>query len=289
MKLAQRIRAESDGSGISGIPLQSASLDIWRQYPEDARRTSSGSRNRRNYPVSHVRSPTSNPPRLRALWHERFLWALRQGASGRTIVSNAGGWNQACEYRPSIAPCGPRTRFDGRYLTRFTERASPQGGLRIATNSSPCGPRGVRHGARFVHVGPCRSGHPTTDVLHRLVGRRTPRGRWPPFGRHPCSGFHPPRRRRRLDSSTSRCSSPKFMQAVRERRPVETARSSDAPEVEHDDIISTQNRSCGGSLARATTLITNTRRFVSGISNRGARRIWEPHVVDVRLCRPDSS
>ena len=103
MKLAQRIRAESDGSGISGIPLQSASLDIWdgkyrlktrggtvvdRGIDETYRR------------IARAIADVESTDELRALWHERFLWALRQGAipAGR-IVSNAG----ALKHKPATS------------------------------------------------------------------------------------------------------------------------------------------------------------------------------------------
>ena len=103
MKLAQRIRAESDGSGISGIPLQSASLDIWdgkyRLKTRDGTVVDRGidETYRR---IARAIADVESTDELRALWHERFLWALRQGAipAGR-IVSNAG----ALKHKPATS------------------------------------------------------------------------------------------------------------------------------------------------------------------------------------------
>ena len=103
MKLAQRIHVETDDSGVAGIPLQSASLDIWdgkyrlkrrdgtvvdRGIDETFRR------------VARAIADVESTDELRALWHERFLWALRHGAipAGR-IVSNAG----ALEHKPATS------------------------------------------------------------------------------------------------------------------------------------------------------------------------------------------
>ena len=103
MKLAQRIHVEADDTGVSGIPLQAASLDIWdgkyrlktrggivvdRGIDETYRR------------IARAIADVESTDELRALWHERFLWALRQGAipAGR-IVSNAG----ALEHKPATS------------------------------------------------------------------------------------------------------------------------------------------------------------------------------------------
>ena len=103
MKLAQRVHVEADDTGVSGIPLQAASLDIWdgkyrlktrggtvvdRGIDETYRR------------IARAIADVESTDELRALWHERFLWALRQGAipAGR-IVSNAG----ALEHKPATS------------------------------------------------------------------------------------------------------------------------------------------------------------------------------------------
>ena len=103
MKLARRIHVEADGSGLSGIPLQAASFDIWDskyrlktrggdvvdgEIDETYRRVASA--------IAEVEATDA----LRARWRERFLWALRQGAipAGR-IVSNAG----ALEHKPATS------------------------------------------------------------------------------------------------------------------------------------------------------------------------------------------
>ena len=103
MKLARRIHVDTDDPGITGIPLQAASLDIWdgkyrlkkrdgtivdRAIDETFRR------------VARAIADVETTDELRALWHERFLWALRHGAipAGR-IVSNAG----ALEHKPATS------------------------------------------------------------------------------------------------------------------------------------------------------------------------------------------
>ena len=103
MKLAQRLDVESDDSGIAGIRLQAASLDIWdskyrlkkrdgtvvdREIDDTYRR------------VARAISDVETTDELRSLWCERFLWALRKGAipAGR-IVSNAG----AQEHKPATS------------------------------------------------------------------------------------------------------------------------------------------------------------------------------------------
>ena len=100
MKLAQRIHVETD---VSVIPLQAASLDIWdgkyrlkkrdgavvdRDIDETYRR------------VARAIADVETTDELRALWGERFLWALRRGAipAGR-IVSNAG----ALDHKPATS------------------------------------------------------------------------------------------------------------------------------------------------------------------------------------------
>ena len=103
MKLAQRIHVEADDSGIAGIPLQAASLDIWdSKYRLKKRdgivvdREMDGTFRR----VARAIADVETTDELRALWHERFLWALRHGAipAGR-IVSNAG----ALEHKPATS------------------------------------------------------------------------------------------------------------------------------------------------------------------------------------------
>ncbi len=103
MKLVQRIHVEADDSGIAGIPLQAASLDIWdSKYRLKKRdgivvdREMDGTFRR----VARAIADVETTDELRALWHERFLWALRHGAipAGR-IVSNAG----ALEHKPATS------------------------------------------------------------------------------------------------------------------------------------------------------------------------------------------
>ena len=94
MKLAQRIHAEADDAGIAGIPLQAASLDIWdgkyRLKTRDGVVVDRGIDDTYRR-VAHTLAGVEATDDLRALWRERFLWALRHGAipAGR-IVSNAG-------------------------------------------------------------------------------------------------------------------------------------------------------------------------------------------------------
>ena len=103
MKLAQRIHVEKDGSDVSAIPLQATSFDIWdskyRLKKRDGTVVDRGidETYRR---VARAISEVENTDELRALWHERFLWALRRGAipAGR-IVSNAG----ALEHKPATS------------------------------------------------------------------------------------------------------------------------------------------------------------------------------------------
>src|SRR5579875_260802 len=88
---------------VTEVPLQPASLDIWdKKYrlktkqgdPVDATIDDTWSR------VARALSDVEATPELREHWHERFLWALRQGAipAGR-IVSNAG----AREHKPKTS------------------------------------------------------------------------------------------------------------------------------------------------------------------------------------------
>ena len=103
MTLAQRLDVETDDSGIAGIHLQAASLDIWdskyrlkkrdgtvldREIDDTYRR------------VARAVAGVETTDELRSLWRERFLWALRKGAipAGR-IVSNAG----AHEHKPATS------------------------------------------------------------------------------------------------------------------------------------------------------------------------------------------
>ena len=103
MKLAQRIHVETDDSGTAGIPLQSTSLDIWdgkyRLKKRDGGVVDRGidETYRR---IARAIADVEATDELRALWYERFLWALRHGAipAGR-IVSNAG----AQEHKPATS------------------------------------------------------------------------------------------------------------------------------------------------------------------------------------------
>ena len=100
VKLAERFHVEAD---VSVIPLQAASLDIWdgkyrlktrdgtvvdRDIDETYRR------------VARTIADVETTDETRALWGERFLWALRRGAipAGR-IVSNAG----ALDHKPATS------------------------------------------------------------------------------------------------------------------------------------------------------------------------------------------
>ena len=103
MKLAQRIHVESDGSDVPAIPLQAASLDIWdskyRLKKRDGTVVDRGIDDTYRR-VARAIAEVENTDELRALWHERYLWALRRGAipAGR-IVSNAG----ALEHKPATS------------------------------------------------------------------------------------------------------------------------------------------------------------------------------------------
>ena len=100
MKLAERLHVDTD---VSVIPLQAASVDIWdskyrlktrdgtvvdRDIDETYRR------------VARAIADVEATDELRALWGERFLWALRRGVipAGR-IVSNAG----ALDHKPATS------------------------------------------------------------------------------------------------------------------------------------------------------------------------------------------
>ena len=103
MELVQRIHVEADGSDVAAIPLQSTSLDIWdskyRLKKRDGTILDRGidETHRR---VAHAIAEVEATDELRALWHERFLWALRRGAipAGR-IISNAG----ALDHKPATS------------------------------------------------------------------------------------------------------------------------------------------------------------------------------------------
>ena len=103
MKLAQRTHAEPDAPGVAGIPLQTASFDIWDgKYRLKRRDGAVVDRNidetwRR---IARAIADVEATDELRARWFESFLWALRQGAipAGR-IVSNAG----ALEHKPATS------------------------------------------------------------------------------------------------------------------------------------------------------------------------------------------
>ena len=100
MKLAELIHVEPD---VSVIPLQDTSLDIWdskyRLKKRDGTvldRTIDDTYRR----VARAIAEVETTDELRALWGERFLWALRRGAipAGR-IVSNAG----ALDHKPATS------------------------------------------------------------------------------------------------------------------------------------------------------------------------------------------
>ena len=103
MELVQRIRVETDGSDVSAIPLQATSLDIWdskyRLKQRDGTVVDRGidETYRR---VAQAIAEVEATDELRALWQERFLWALRRGVipAGR-IVSNAG----AMDHKPATS------------------------------------------------------------------------------------------------------------------------------------------------------------------------------------------
>ena len=90
-------------TAAADVPLQPASWDIWdkkyRLKAKDGRsvdETIDGTYQR----VAKALSEVEATPELRALWHEKFLWALRHGAipAGR-IISNAG----AREHKPATS------------------------------------------------------------------------------------------------------------------------------------------------------------------------------------------
>ena len=103
MKLAQRFRVATDSSDSSGIALQATSHDIWdskyRLKQRDGTVVDRGidETYRR---VARAIAEVETTDELRALWQDRFLWALRRGAipAGR-IVSNAG----ALEHKPATS------------------------------------------------------------------------------------------------------------------------------------------------------------------------------------------
>ena len=90
-------------TAAADVPLQPASWDIWdkkyRLKAKDGRsidETIDGTYQR----VAKALAEVEVTPELRALWHEKFLWALRHGAipAGR-IISNAGAW----EHKPATS------------------------------------------------------------------------------------------------------------------------------------------------------------------------------------------
>ena len=94
MKAAQRIHVETDGSDITDIPLQAASLDIWDSKYRLKKRDGNAvdrSIDETYRRVARAIADVETTDEHRTLWHKRFLWALRHGAipAGR-IVSNAG-------------------------------------------------------------------------------------------------------------------------------------------------------------------------------------------------------
>ena len=94
MKATQRIHVETDGSDITDIPLQAASLDIWDSKYRLKKRDGNAvdrSIDETYRRVARALADVETTDEHRALWHKRFLWALRHGAipAGR-IVSNAG-------------------------------------------------------------------------------------------------------------------------------------------------------------------------------------------------------
>ena len=103
MKLVQRIRVETDGSDVSAIPLQATSLDIWDSKYRLKKRDGTVLDRKIDETYGRVARAIAEveaTDELRALWHERFLWALRRGAipAGR-IVSNAG----ALDHKPATS------------------------------------------------------------------------------------------------------------------------------------------------------------------------------------------
>ena len=118
MKLAQRIHVEMDGSDVSAIPLQAASLDIWDSKYRLKKRDSTvvdrgiDDTYRR---VARAIAEVETTDELRALWHERFLWALRRGAiPGWTDRLECGGARtQAGDIDHQLHGVRHRPRFDG--------------------------------------------------------------------------------------------------------------------------------------------------------------------------------
>ena len=181
MKLAQRIHVEMDGSDVSAIPLQAASLDIWDSKYRLKKRDSTvvdrgiDDTYRR---VARAIAEVETTDELRALWHERFLWALRRGAipAGR-IVSNAG----ALEHKPATSTINctvsgiVRDSMDD-ILNKVHEAGlTLKAGCGIGYEFSTLRPKGAyvsgagayTSGAAVVH------GHLRSDVLHRVVGGGT--------------------------------------------------------------------------------------------------------------------
>ena len=103
MTLAQWIHVETDAPGVTEIPLQAASFDIWdskyRLKKRDGAVVDRGidETYRR---IARAIADVEATDEQRARWRERFLWALRQGAipAGR-IMSNAG----ALEHKPATS------------------------------------------------------------------------------------------------------------------------------------------------------------------------------------------
>ena len=96
-------KAGGDAALDAQVPMQPASLDIWdKKYRLKTKQGEAvdadidGTYQR----VARALSDAEPTPEARALWNERFLWALRRGAipAGR-ITSNAG----ALEHKPATS------------------------------------------------------------------------------------------------------------------------------------------------------------------------------------------
>jgi ribonucleoside-diphosphate reductase alpha chain len=97
------VQLKSVSTGVSDIPLQDASLDIWdtkyrlkRKDGVAVDESIDGTYQR----VAQALAEVEITPEKQAHWNEQFLWALRHGAipAGR-IISNAG----ALEHKPATS------------------------------------------------------------------------------------------------------------------------------------------------------------------------------------------
>lgn len=90
-------------TAAADVPMQAASWDIWDQkyrLKDKDGRSIDAMIDATYQRVAKALSEVEATPDLRALWHEKFLWALRHGAipAGR-IISNAGAW----EHKPATS------------------------------------------------------------------------------------------------------------------------------------------------------------------------------------------